>query len=126
MSSNTAHHFVVPRHSLYSGSKGAIESFVPVLAKDCGNKKITVNAVAPGGTVTDMFHAVAKHYIPNSDDMTPEQLEQVGILLLAAALYIYTYIEFQITDTIEVRGIRLATCSLRPASRCCACRVFPC
>ncbi|KAL4780395.1 hypothetical protein BJX76DRAFT_364340 [Aspergillus varians] len=76
MSSNTARQFVVPRHSLYSGSKGAIESFVPVLAKDCGNKKITVNAVAPGGTVSDMFHAVAKHYIPNSENMTAEELEQ--------------------------------------------------
>ena len=56
MSSNTAKDFSVPNHSLYSGSKGAIDSFVRVFAKDCGHRKITVNAVAPGGTVTDMFH----------------------------------------------------------------------
>lgn len=87
-SSNTARSFVVPKHSIYSGSKGAIESFVPVLAKDCGAKKITVNAVAPGGTVTDMFHDVAHHYIPNGDKMTIDQLKevsQIGIVCRAIA-----------------------------------------
>ncbi|KAK3898724.1 hypothetical protein C8A05DRAFT_18742 [Staphylotrichum tortipilum] len=78
MSSNTAKEFTVPKHSVYSGSKGAIESFVPVLALDCGHKKITVNAVAPGGTVSDMFHAVAKHYIPNSENYSPEQLQEMA------------------------------------------------
>ncbi|KAI8956202.1 putative oxidoreductase [Xylaria longipes] len=78
MSSNTAHAFAVPRHSLYSGSKGAIESFVKVLAIDCGKKKITVNAVAPGGTVTDMFHDVSEHYIPDGAKYTPEQRQQMA------------------------------------------------
>ena len=77
MSSNTAREFVVPKHSIYSGSKGAIESFVRVLAKDCGKKKITVNAVAPGGTVTDMFYAVAPNYIPNSEKFSDDQLKEV-------------------------------------------------
>jgi tetrahydroxynaphthalene reductase len=78
MSSNTAKDFSVPKHSLYSGSKGAIDSFVRVLSKDCGDKKITVNAVAPGGTVTDMFHAVSQHYIPNGDKYTPEERQQMA------------------------------------------------
>ncbi|KAK9785053.1 putative Short-chain dehydrogenase/reductase [Seiridium cardinale] len=78
MSSNTAHAFAVPRHSLYSGSKGAIESFVKVLAIDCGKKKITVNAVAPGGTVTDMFHAVSQHYIPGGEKYTAEERQQMA------------------------------------------------
>lgn len=78
MSSNTARSFVVPRHSIHSGSRGAIVSFVPVLAKDCGKRNITVNAVAPGGIVTDMFPAVAKNYTPNSESMKPEELEEVG------------------------------------------------
>ncbi|KAH6843302.1 putative versicolorin reductase [Chaetomium sp. MPI-CAGE-AT-0009] len=64
MSSNTAQAFSVPRHAIYSGSKGAIDSFVRVLAKDAGDKKITINAVAPGGTVTDMFHEMASHASP--------------------------------------------------------------
>jgi tetrahydroxynaphthalene reductase len=78
MSSNTSKDFTVPKHSLYSGSKAAIEAFVRVFALDCGSKKITVNAVAPGGTVTDMFYAVAKHYIPNSDDWSNEALKNVS------------------------------------------------
>ncbi|KAI1744417.1 putative versicolorin reductase [Xylaria scruposa] len=78
MSSNTAKDFSVPRHSLYSGSKGAIDSFVRVFAKDCGDKKITVNAVAPGGTVTDMFHDVSQHYIPNGDKYSPEERQKMA------------------------------------------------
>lgn len=78
MSSNTAQDFSVPAHSLYSGSKGAIDSFVRVLSKDVGDKKITINAVAPGGTVTDMFHDVSQHYIPNGDKFTPEERQAMA------------------------------------------------
>ncbi|KAM0741866.1 hypothetical protein ACQRIT_004723 [Beauveria bassiana] len=77
-SSNTAKDFSVPRHSLYSGSKGAIDSFVRIFSKDCGDKKITVNAVAPGGTVTDMFHEVSHHYIPNGEKYTAEQRQEMA------------------------------------------------
>ncbi|KAF2024550.1 versicolorin reductase [Setomelanomma holmii] len=77
-SSNTSKDFSVPKHSLYSGSKGAVDSFVRIFSKDCGNKKITVNAVAPGGTVTDMFHEVSHHYIPNGKDYTAEQRQQMA------------------------------------------------
>jgi tetrahydroxynaphthalene reductase len=78
MSSNTAQDFSVREHSLYSGSKGAIDSFVRIMSKDCGDKKITVNAVAPGGTVTDMFHEVAQHYIPNGEKYSAEELQAVS------------------------------------------------
>ncbi|KAK1763351.1 hypothetical protein QBC33DRAFT_499535 [Phialemonium atrogriseum] len=77
-SSNTAKDFSVPNHSVYSGSKGAIDSFVRVLSKDCGDKKITVNAVAPGGTVTDMFHDVSHHYIPGGEKYTAEERQQMA------------------------------------------------
>lgn len=77
-SSNTSKDFSVPRHSLYSGSKGAVDSFVRIFSKDCGDKKITVNAVAPGGTVTDMFHDVSQHYIPNGDRYTAEERQQMA------------------------------------------------
>lgn len=80
MSSNTADSFTVPKHSLYSASKGAINTFVRCLAKDCGKKKITVNAIAPGGTVTDMFHETAKDYLPNADQMTEEEILNVSFL----------------------------------------------
>ncbi|RYP10918.1 hypothetical protein DL764_000354 [Monosporascus ibericus] len=77
-SSNTAKDFSVPKHSIYSGSKGAIDSFVRVMAKDCGHKKITVNAVAPGGTVTDMFHDVSQHYIPGGEKYSAEERQQMA------------------------------------------------
>ena len=80
MSSNTAKDLSVPKHSLYAGSKAAIDSFVRVFAKDCGHKKITVNAVAPGGIVTDTSHDVSQHYIPDGEKYTAEERQQVSLL----------------------------------------------
>ncbi|KAI2613410.1 putative versicolorin reductase [Hypoxylon sp. NC1633] len=78
MSSNTASSLNVPKHALYAGSKGAIEAFVRSFALDAGDKKITVNALAPGGTVTDMFHEVSAKYIPNGDKYTAEERQQMA------------------------------------------------
>jgi len=66
----------VPKHAVYSGSKGAIETFVRCMAIDCGDKKITVNAVAPGGIKTDMYHAVCKEYIPNGENLNDQQVDE--------------------------------------------------
>lgn len=78
MSSNTKREFAVPKHSVYSGSKAAIKSFVRVMALDAGKKQITVNAVAPGGTVTDMFYDVARHYIPDGEKLNMDQIKGVS------------------------------------------------
>jgi tetrahydroxynaphthalene reductase len=67
----------VPKHAVYSGSKGAIETFVRCMAIDCGDKKITVNCVAPGGIKTDMYHAVCREYIPNGDKLSNDQVDEV-------------------------------------------------
>ncbi|KAF2857810.1 ESC reductase [Piedraia hortae CBS 480.64] len=66
----------VPKHTVYSGSKGAIETFVRCMAIDCGDKKITVNCVAPGGIKTDMYHAVCREYIPNGANLTDDQVDE--------------------------------------------------
>lgn len=66
----------VPRHAVYSGSKGTIETFVRCMAIDFGDKKITVNAVAPGGIRTDMYHAVCREYIPNGDSLSNEEVDE--------------------------------------------------
>ena len=68
----------VPRHTTYSGSKGAIETFVRCMAIDCGDKKITVNCVAPGGIKTDMYHAVCREYIPNGETLSNDQVDEVS------------------------------------------------
>jgi len=69
----------VPKHAAYSGSKGAIETFVRCMAIDCGDKKITVNCVAPGGIKTDMYHAVCREYIPNGDKLSNDQVDEVSV-----------------------------------------------
>ncbi|KAJ1331779.1 tetrahydroxynaphthalene reductase [Microdochium nivale] len=66
----------VPKHAVYSGSKGAIETFVRCMAVDFGDKKITVNAVAPGGIKTDMYHAVCREYIPGGTELGNEEVDE--------------------------------------------------
>ncbi|CAI6334684.1 unnamed protein product [Periconia digitata] len=46
---------VTPNYLLYLTTKGAVEQMTRVLAKDLGRKGITVNAIGPGPTATDMF-----------------------------------------------------------------------
>ena len=44
---------------------------------DCGPKRITVNAIAPGGLKTDMYIEAARLYVPNEASMTDEQVDKV-------------------------------------------------
>ncbi|KAJ3533938.1 hypothetical protein NM208_g7759 [Fusarium decemcellulare] len=47
---------VAPRYLLYASTKGSIEQMTRILAKDLGaNHGITVNAIAPGPTATELF-----------------------------------------------------------------------
>nr|ADN06226.1 ketoreductase [Passalora arachidicola] len=80
-SSNTASVKGVPKHAVYSGSKGAIDTFVRCMAIDAGDKKITVNAVAPGAIKTDMYAAVAREYIPGGDKFTDEEVDKCAAWL---------------------------------------------
>jgi 3-oxoacyl-[acyl-carrier protein] reductase len=65
MSSVAATMSGVPNHALYAGSKAAVEGFTRSFSVDCGEKGITVNAIAPGGVKTDMFDANAWVRIPS-------------------------------------------------------------
>jgi len=77
MGSITGQAKAVPKHAVYSGSKGTIETFVRCMAIDFGDKKITVNAVAPGGIKTDMYHAVCREYIPNGANLSDDEVDEV-------------------------------------------------
>lgn len=66
----------VPKHAVYSGSKGTIETFARCMAIDFGDKKITVNVVAPGGIKTDMYQAVCREYIPNGSNLNDQQVDE--------------------------------------------------
>jgi 3-oxoacyl-[acyl-carrier protein] reductase len=46
-----------PGIALYCGSKAALEQFTKVAAREFGRREITVNAVLPGATDTDMLRA---------------------------------------------------------------------
>jgi 3-oxoacyl-[acyl-carrier protein] reductase len=46
-----------PGHGLYGASKAALEQLTAVAARELGGRGITVNAVSPGATDTDLLHA---------------------------------------------------------------------
>ena len=59
-------------------TKAAVEAMTPVLAKELRGRSITVNAVAPGPTGTDLFGRTT--YEPVEIDVNPELLQQIANL----------------------------------------------
>ena len=57
--------------SLYSASKGAINTFTLALAKELGPSNITVNAICPGLIDTKMNNNLSKETIQEIVDNTP-------------------------------------------------------
>ena len=47
-----------PTTTLYTATKGAVDAITGVLSKELGAKKIRVNSINPGATVTEGYHAV--------------------------------------------------------------------
>ncbi|WP_144122928.1 SDR family oxidoreductase [Catellatospora sichuanensis] len=45
----------MPGYGAYSASKGAVEALTLILARELGSRNVTVNAVAPGPTATELF-----------------------------------------------------------------------
>ncbi|QGZ41747.1 3-oxoacyl-[acyl-carrier protein] reductase [Pseudoduganella flava] len=60
----------MPGYSVYSATKSAVETMTAVFAKELRGKAITVNAVAPGPTATDLF----------LDGKTPEHVDRLAKL----------------------------------------------
>ena len=55
--SSTVTSLMLPTYGVYAASKGAVEQITRVLAKELGERGITVNAVSPGPVDTDLFRA---------------------------------------------------------------------
>ncbi|MFD5473696.1 SDR family NAD(P)-dependent oxidoreductase [Streptomyces sp. NPDC127105] len=54
LTSSTSASHAVFHHTLYAASKAAVEAMVLNLSAELGQRDITINAIAPGGTATDM------------------------------------------------------------------------
>jgi 3-oxoacyl-[acyl-carrier protein] reductase len=74
-----------PDQALYLGSKGAAEQFVRCLAGELGGRRITVNAVSPGPTETDMmqdrYRDRASAMSPFNRIGTPKDIADVVVFL---------------------------------------------
>ena len=57
-----------PTYGAYAASKGAVEALTLILARELRGRDVTVNAVAPGPTATDLF----------LDGKTDEQVQQLA------------------------------------------------
>jgi 3-oxoacyl-[acyl-carrier protein] reductase len=73
--------------SLYLGSKGAVDQFVRVLAREVGHRGITVNAVSPGYTDTELLperdRAVAAAASPFNRIGQPDDVAEAFAFLAA-------------------------------------------
>lgn len=67
MSSISAGKLGIKRHALYNSSKMAVIGMVKAFATDFGARGITVNGVAPGGVLSDMFYQNCWNYIPGKN-----------------------------------------------------------
>ncbi|SET55330.1 3-oxoacyl-[acyl-carrier protein] reductase [Nitrosomonas marina] len=55
--SSTVTRLMLPKYGAYAASKGAVEQLSRILAREVGDRGITVNTVSPGPVFTDMFRA---------------------------------------------------------------------
>jgi len=76
---------LIPGNALYLGSKGTIDQLVRTMAQELGHRNITVNAVLPGYTNTDLLpdrdRKVAADASPFKRIGEPEDIAQAAVFL---------------------------------------------
>jgi 3-oxoacyl-[acyl-carrier protein] reductase len=66
-----------PTYGVYAATKAAVEAMTSILAKELRGRDITVNAVAPGPTATDLFlHGKSQELVDRLAKLAP--LERLG------------------------------------------------
>jgi 3-oxoacyl-[acyl-carrier protein] reductase len=64
-------------YGVYAATKAAVETLTAILSKELRGRSITVNAIAPGPTATDLFlHGKSQELIDRMAKMNP--LERIG------------------------------------------------
>ena len=105
-------------HTLYAASKAAVSAMVRNLAPELGERGITINAIAPGGTATDMAKENGKFYThPALQSLPPDLLlkSKTSLQRLAQPEEIAAAVAFLVSDdasyitgsTLAVDGGRL-------------------
>mgnify|MGYP001791825931 CR=1 FL=1 len=75
--STSAVGLAMPGYAIYAGAKSAVEIFTNIIAKELRGRNITVNAIAPGPTATDLFYqGKSEELIDNFAKKAP--LERLG------------------------------------------------
>ena len=90
---STVTRVMLPRYGVYAATKAAVEQLTRALAKELGERQITVNAVAPGPTDTDLFrHGKSEAQIAAMADAAalqrlglPEDIADVVVFLTTPA-----------------------------------------
>jgi 3-oxoacyl-[acyl-carrier protein] reductase len=101
LTSSVSARIAVFNHTLYAASKAAVSAMVLNLAPELGERGITINAIAPGGTATDMAAENAKRYThPALRDAAPDALlkSKTSLQRMAQPQEIAAAVAFLVSD----------------------------